>query len=56
MDGQQVKEQVTLPDLAVVILQAGEKIRLINIPDPREMLIRQLNLEGKEFGVTAEVA
>lgn len=56
MAEQQVVEQVALPALAVVVLQGGEKVKLIQMPDPRELLIRQLNLQGKEFGVTAEVA
>ena len=44
-----------LPAIAVVILKPGEKVKLIQVPDPPELLTGDSNPQGKEFGLRAEV-
>jgi hypothetical protein len=48
-------EKRELPNLAVVIVRAGEQVKIIEVPDPRAALIEQLNLRGEKFGLHAEV-
>jgi hypothetical protein len=45
----------TLPNLSVVVIKGGERVKVIEIADPRAALIEQLNLRGERFGLHAEV-
>jgi hypothetical protein len=47
-------EKQELPNLSVVIVRAGEQVKIIEVPDPRAALIEQLNLRGEKFGLHAE--
>jgi hypothetical protein len=41
--------------LSVVILDHGERVQVINLPDPREKFIAEFNSKAEESGLTAEV-
>lgn len=42
-----------LPALKLLIYQQGKLLRVEEIPDPREALIREYDTHGKEFGLRA---
>lgn len=49
-----VDRAAELPPLKLAIKQGGEMVRMVEVPDPRAFLIRQLSVD--ELGISAEVA
>jgi hypothetical protein len=47
--------RAALPNLSVVVIKGGERVKVIEVPDPRAALIEQLNLRGEKFGLHAEI-
>lgn len=40
--------------LSVVIFDHGEKVQVIDLPDPRDKFIEEFNAKAEESGLTAE--
>lgn len=58
MDGKEIRvaERIELAKLKIVILDHGERVRFLEVEDPRGKLIRQINDQGAENGLMADVA
>jgi hypothetical protein len=53
---QAMRERVEgLQALSVVICDRGERVQVIELPDPREKFIREFNAKAEESGLTAEI-
>lgn len=48
-------EQCQLEKLKVVISDNGEKVREIELEDPRERFIKQFNQDWEELGLSASL-
>lgn len=48
------EETVELPKLRIKIRQGSEVIRLIEIDDPRRLLLEFFNRDASDLGLTAE--
>lgn len=48
-------DETKLESLKVIILDHGEKVRVFEVEDPRDTLIRKFNALGQVVGLTAEV-
>lgn len=48
--------EVKLPKLKVAITRAGDPLRMIEVDDPRELLIRNFNQCSREMGLEAKPA
>jgi hypothetical protein len=49
-----VVEEIKLEPLKIVILDHGEKVRVVEVPDPRTAIMAVFNAMGKAIGASAQ--